>query len=148
MWMPVLLMNAILAIVTILIIVADRFLLTYGDCTVRVSKGRESRSFTVRGGGTLMSALVENKVEVQSSCGGRGTCGYCRCRVASGGGQLLPTEDIFMTRQECAEGMRLACQVKVKGDVEVVIPDFLTIVRGMVAAKKFDARKRWRVIVK
>ena len=148
MWMPVLLMNAILAIVTILIMVADRFLLTYGDCTVRVSRGHESRSFTVRGGGTLLSALIENQVEVQSSCGGRGTCGYCKCRVASGGGQLLPTEDIFMTRQEKADHMRLACQVKVKGDVEVLIPDFLAIVRQMVAAKQFDARKRWRVTVR
>jgi Na+-transporting NADH:ubiquinone oxidoreductase subunit F len=148
MWMPVLLMNAILAIVTLLIILADRFLLSYGDCTIRVSRGRESRSFTVRGGMTLLSALTENKVEIQSSCGGRGTCGYCKCRVASGGGQLLPTEDIFMTRQEKAENMRLACQVKVKQDVEVLIPDFLAIVRQMVAAKKFDARKRWRVTVR
>jgi Na+-transporting NADH:ubiquinone oxidoreductase subunit F len=68
--------------------------------------------------------------------------------VVSGGGQLLPTEDLFMTRKDKADGMRLACQVKVKNDIGVEIPDFLTVVRAMVAAKKFDARKRWRVTVR
>jgi len=148
MWMSVLMMNAILLVVTVLIIVADRFLVTYGDCTVRVQRGREAQEFTIRGGGTLLSALTEHGVAVQSSCGGKGTCGYCKCRVVSGGGQLLPTEELFMTRREKADGLRLACQVKVKGDVGVEIPDFLSIIRSMVAAKKFDARKRWRVTIR
>ena len=108
---PVLVMNAVLAAITILLLVAERFLVTYGTCTITVTKGREARKVSVQGGGTLLGALVENHVEVSSSCGGRGTCGYCKCRVVKGGGELLPTEEIFMSRREKAEGMRLACQV-------------------------------------
>ena len=148
MWMPILMMNAILVVVTVLIIVADRFLVTYGDCTVRVHQGQDAREFTIRGGGTLLTALTDNRVPMQSSCGGKGTCGYCKCRVVAGGGQLLPTEELFMTRKEKAAGMRLACQVKVKGDIGVEIPDFLSVVRTMVDAKKFDVRKRWRVTIR
>ena len=100
------------------------------------------------GGATLLAALTEHGVNVSSSCGGKGSCGYCKVQVASGGGQLLPTEEIYMSRQERAEGMRLACQVKVKGDLEILIPDFLLVVQRMALAKKFDPRKRWKVTIR
>ena len=101
----------------------------------------------MQGGGNLLGALTENKVEISSSCGGRGTCGYCKVRVVSGAGQLLPTEELFMSRQEKSEGMHLACQVKVKNDLAIAIPDYLTVVRAMAVNKKFDPNKRWKVTI-
>lgn len=148
MWIPVIVMNAILVFITVLLLVAERLLVTYGTCTISVRKEEESREFQVEGGGTLLSALVDNKVEVSSSCGGRGTCGYCKCRVVEGGGELLPTEAIYMSRQERADNMRLACQVKVKNNLTILIPDFLTVVRQMAQARKFDPNKRWKVTIR
>jgi Na+-transporting NADH:ubiquinone oxidoreductase subunit F len=148
MLIPVIVMNSILVFITVLLLVAERYLVTYGTCRVQVKKDQETREFSVKGGGTLMSALVDNKVEISSSCGGRGTCGYCKCRVVEGGGEILPTEEIFMSRQEKADHMRLACQVKIKRDITIIIPDFLSIVRQMVINRKFDPNKRWRVTIR
>jgi len=145
---PVIVMNAILVFITVLLLVAERYLVTYGTCRIQVKKDQETREISVKGGGTLMSALVDNKVEISSSCGGRGTCGYCKCRVVEGGGEILPTEEIFMSRQEKADHMRLSCQVKIKRDITIIIPDFLSIVRQMVINRKFDPNKRWRVTIR
>ncbi len=145
--MPVIIMNAILIAVTVLILIADKLLVTYGACKITVRDGDEVRDFTVNGGSTLLTYLTEQKVEISSSCGGKGSCGYCKCRVESGGGQILPTEELFMTRAEIKSNMRLACQVKVKNDVEILIPDYLDIVRAMVVSKKFDRDKRWVVTI-
>jgi len=145
---PVSVMISILVFITVLLLVAERYLVTYGTCRIQVKKDKETREISVKGGGTLLSALVDNKVEVSSSCGGRGTCGYCKCRVVEGGGEILPTEEIFMSRQEKAEHMRLACQVKIKRDITIIIPDFLSIVRQMVINRKFDPNKRWKVTIR
>lgn len=147
-FMPIIVMNVILVVITVLLAVADRLLVTYGRCKITVAQGEKKQGFEVQGGGSLLSSLTENKISISSSCGGKGSCGYCKVRVISGAGQLLPTEEIFMSRQEKAEGMRLACQVKVKNDLEILIPDFLTIVRQMVLNKKFDPNKRWKVTIK
>ena len=145
--MPILAMNLILVVITVLIIVADRLLVTYGKCKIKVTQGEQAREFEVQGGSPLLGLLTENGVSISSSCGGRGTCGYCKVRVLAGGGQILPTEELFMSRQEKAEGMRLACQVKVKNDIAIVIPDYLSVVRQMAVNKKFDPNKRWKVTI-
>ncbi len=145
---PILAMNGILVVLTILLLVADKLLVTYGECKITVRQGDEKEEFTVQGGNPLLSAFIENAIEISSSCGGRGTCGYCKVRVAKGGGSILPTEEIFMSRREKQENMRLACQVKIKNDLEVVIPDYLSIVREIVKYKKFDPKKRWLVTIK
>ncbi len=147
-FMPIVLMNVILVVITVLLAVANKLLLSYGKCKITVKKGSENESFEVEGGGNLLTCLNEHKVNISSSCGGKGSCGYCKVQVASGGGQILPTETLFMSRQEIRDGMRLACQVKVKNDIEISIPDFLAVVRQMVLGKKFVANKRWRVTVK
>jgi Na+-transporting NADH:ubiquinone oxidoreductase subunit F len=144
---PILAMNLILLVITVLLIVADRLLVTYGKCRISVSEDDQKKEFEVQGGGPLLGYLTEAGVGISSSCGGRGTCGYCKVRVAGGGGQLLPTEELFVSRQEKAEGMRLACQVKVKNDIDIVIPDYLTVVRQMAINKKFDPNKRWKVTI-
>lgn len=145
---PILIMNLILLVITVLLAIADRLLVTYGECKISIAKeGGEEKVITVEGGGTLLEMLSAHGIEVNSSCGGKGSCGYCKVKVLSGGGPILPTEEIFMSRKEKQEHMRLACQVKVKNDLKVFIPDFLNIVREMVESKKFDPNKRWKVTV-
>jgi Na+-transporting NADH:ubiquinone oxidoreductase subunit F len=145
---PILAMNAILIVLTILLLIADKFLVSYGDCKITVRKGEEKQEFIVQGGNSLLSALIENRIDISSSCAGRGPCGYCKVRVEHGGGPILPTEEIFMSRREKKESMRLACQVKIKNDIEIVIPDYLLIVREMVINKKFNPDKKWLVTIK
>ncbi|VAW20639.1 Na(+)-translocating NADH-quinone reductase subunit F, partial [hydrothermal vent metagenome] len=73
-------------------------------------------------GSTLLTTLGNNKVLLPSACGGGGTCGMCRCQVLEGGGSILPTETGFFTRKEQNNNWRLACQVKVKEDMKIQIP--------------------------
>ena len=147
-FLPIIVLNLILLIITVLLIIADRLLVNYGTCKITVEKDGEESSIEVEGGQPLLSYLIEAGVEVSSSCGGKGTCGYCKVQVPEGGGQILPTEEIFMSRAEIARNMRLACQVKVKNDVKILIPNYLEIVREMVVNKKFDTKKNWLVSIK
>jgi len=146
-FVPILIANLILLVVTILLAIADKLLVTYGECKITISSEDEQKELLVEGGNNLLSYLIANNIEISSSCGGKGSCGYCKVRVTEGGGQILPTEEIFMSRQERNEMMRLACQVKVKNDLVITIPDFLSVVREMVENQKFDPNKRWRVTV-
>jgi len=77
----------------------------------------------VSSGGTLLSTLGNNKIFLPSACGGGGTCVQCKCRVLEGGGEILPTEAPHFTRKEIAEGWRLGCQVKVKQDMVIEVPE-------------------------
>ena len=147
-FIPVIVMNLILLTITILLIIADKLLVSYGRCKIVVENEGEETTFEVEGGQNLLSLLVDNGIEISSSCGGKGSCGYCKVQVPEGGGPILPTEEIYMSRAEKAKDMRLACQVKVKNDIKIVIPDYLEIVREMVVNKKFDANKRWLVTIK
>jgi NADH:ubiquinone oxidoreductase subunit E/ferredoxin len=142
---PILVVSLILLIITILLTIADRLLVNYGECKIAVHQGEEQREFLVQGGGYLLANLTDNGISVSSSCGGKATCGYCKVRVLSGGGQILPTEEIFMSREEKRSNMRLACQVKVKNDMEIYIPDLLTTVRDMIKNETYDPKLRWKV---
>ena len=77
----------------------------------------------VGSGSTLLSTLGDNKLFLPSACGGGGTCVQCKCIVKDGGGAILPTEEPHFTRKEIAEGWRLGCQVKVKQDMKIEIPE-------------------------
>ena len=77
----------------------------------------------VESGGTLLSTLGDNKIFLPSACGGGGTCVQCECQIHSGGGEILPTETPHFTRKEQAENYRLGCQVKVKEDMDISIPE-------------------------
>ncbi|GAB5565834.1 MAG: NADH:ubiquinone reductase (Na(+)-transporting) subunit F [Winogradskyella sp.] len=81
------------------------------------------KEIEVASGGTLLSTLGNNKVFLPSACGGGGTCIQCECHVLSGGGEALPTETPHFSRKELQHGARLACQVKVKQDMEITIPE-------------------------
>jgi NADH:ubiquinone oxidoreductase subunit E/ferredoxin len=143
-YMPLMIMNIILVVVAILLALADKILINYGDCKISIEQDEKKKEFTVKGGATLLSALIENDIPISASCGGKASCGYCKCNVTKGGGQILPTEEIFMSREEMENDVRLACQVKVKEDVDIFIPDLLTTVRSIVASESFDAKMRWQ----
>ena len=77
----------------------------------------------VSSGGTLLSTLGNNKIFLPSACGGGGTCIQCKCQILDGGGDILPTEKPHFTRKEIAEGWRLGCQVKVKQNMVIEVPE-------------------------
>ena len=77
----------------------------------------------VSSGGTLLSTLGDNKIFLPSACGGGGTCIQCKCIIKEGGGEILPTEVPHFSRKEIADGWRLGCQVKVKDDIVIEVPE-------------------------
>ncbi len=77
----------------------------------------------VESGGTLLSTLSSKKLFLPSACGGGGTCAMCKCRVLSGGGEILTTEQPYFTRKQQQDKWRLGCQVKVKQDMKIIIPE-------------------------
>ncbi len=119
--------GVVLCLVGILLLVESR-LTVKGDRRILINDNEE-KSITTSGGKTLLSALVENRVYLPSACGGKGTCGTCKCRVMAGGGDILPTELSLVNRRERKEKIRLACQVKVKQDMEIQVPDEIFNIR-------------------
>ena len=113
--------GVVLSLVGVLLLVEGR-LTVKGDRRILINENEE-KSITTAGGKTLLSALVESQIYLPSACGGKGTCGTCKCRVTAGGGDILPTELSLVNRKERKEQTRLACQVKVKQDMEIHIPD-------------------------
>lgn len=77
----------------------------------------------VESGGTILSTLGNNKIFLPSACGGGGTCAMCKCQVFEGGGEILPTEAPYFSRKEIADNWRLGCQVKIKQDMRIGIPE-------------------------
>ena len=81
------------------------------------------KNVEVSSGDTLLTTLGNNKIFLPSACGGGGTCVQCRCQVLEGGGEILPTEEPHFTRKEISDGWRLGCQVKVKQDMKIEVPE-------------------------
>ena len=109
----------VLVLVTIILAARSR-LVASGD--VRITINGE-RTISVPSGGKLLQTLSEAKLFVPSACGGGGTCAQCRVRIRSGGGAILPTEEGHITKREAACGDRLSCQVAVKQDMEIEVPE-------------------------
>ena len=114
--------SLVILILVILLSVAEKRLLPQGDAKILIN-GDDEKSPTVKPGGSLLSSLAGHNVFIPSACGGGGTCSQCKCQVLSGGGDILSTEVSHFSRAEVKDNYRLACQVKVKGDMEVKIPD-------------------------
>ena len=81
------------------------------------------KEIEVDAGNTILSTLGENKIFLPSACGGGGTCAMCKCQVTEGGGEILPTEKPYFSRKEIAADWRLGCQVKIKNDMNIEIPE-------------------------
>jgi Na+-transporting NADH:ubiquinone oxidoreductase subunit F len=103
-----------------LLLGAKSKLLPSGPVTINVNGEKD---ITTGSGSTLLGTLGDNKLFLPSACGGGGTCVQCKCIVTEGGGSILPTEVPHFTRKEIAAGWRLGCQVKVKQDMKIEIPE-------------------------
>ncbi|MFC1551386.1 NADH:ubiquinone reductase (Na(+)-transporting) subunit F [Candidatus Latescibacterota bacterium] len=117
---PIIVLSSISVLLGIMLILADKFFGDYGECKLIINDEKE---FTVNGGGTILSYLAANKIFIPSACGGKATCGFCKGRVITDVGPLLPTEKPFMSKNEIADNTRLLCQVKVKKDTNITIPE-------------------------
>lgn len=118
---PAVVLLVILLLVGMLLFIEAR-VIRKGSCDVVVNDDRE-KAIQARVGRTLLSTLVENGILLPSACGGKGSCGTCRCKVEEGGGDILPTELSHLSRKEKMSDVRIACQVKVRTDMKVRIPE-------------------------
>lgn len=106
-------------LLVIVLLVAKHYLVSSGKVTVTIN---DDRKVEVESGRPLLSALATENVFLPSACGGKGSCGQCKVRVTEGGGEILPTEAVHFTRKEIKDNWRLACQVKVKNDLDIKVP--------------------------
>ncbi|HHX33974.1 MAG TPA: NADH:ubiquinone reductase (Na(+)-transporting) subunit F [Gammaproteobacteria bacterium] len=112
--------TAIVLALVVMILIARARLVSDGDVTINING---ERTITVPAGGKLLQTLAGNNIFLSSACGGGGTCAQCTCVINSGGGEMLPTEESHFTKREAKEGWRLSCQVSVKQDMDIVIPE-------------------------
>ena len=121
----IILLSILVFLVVILLLVS---MLLYAKSKL-TAKGKvkitinDEKEIEVSPGSTLLATLSQSALFLPSACGGGGTCGMCRCQVLEGGGSILPTETGFFTRREQHEDWRLGCQVKVKQDMKIHVPE-------------------------
>lgn len=114
--------TGITVIFAFLLTLADRTVGNYGEVKLTIN---EESEYTVNGGDSLLSTLLEEKIFIPSACGGKGTCGYCKVKILEGGGPVLPTETPFISEEELKDNVRLSCQCKVKENIKIEIPEEL-----------------------
>ncbi|PCJ31762.1 MAG: NADH:ubiquinone reductase (Na(+)-transporting) subunit F [Gammaproteobacteria bacterium] len=114
------LFTVIIMALVLLILSARTKLVSTGDISIEING---ERTLTLPAGGKLLGALADSSLFVSSACGGGGTCGQCKVKVLEGGGSILPTEEAHITKREAACGERLSCQVAVKQDMKIQVPE-------------------------
>ena len=114
-------------LLVVLLLYAKAKLTPSGEVRIDINDGE--KQLTVEPGSTLLTTLGNNGIFLPSACGGGGSCGMCRCQVLEGGGDILPTEVNFFTRRQQVEKWRLGCQVKVKEDMKIKVPEAVLGVR-------------------
>jgi len=118
--------TAFTGLLALLLTVAENTIANYGELKLVINDDKE---YVVKGGSSLLSTLIDQKIFIPSACGGRGTCGYCKVKVLEGGGPVLPTELPWLTEEEINDHIRLSCQCKVKENMKIEIPEELFNVR-------------------
>ncbi len=114
--------GALVLILVGVLVYAKEKLIPSGDISLIIN-GDAENPVVVQPGSTLLGALNEQSVYLPSACGGGGTCAMCLCQVLEGGGEVLPTEAVHLSRKEQKENWRLGCQVKVKQDMTIQVPE-------------------------
>ena len=109
---------AVILLLVIILLVAKKYLVAGGDVKVTINGDKQ---YNIPAGGTLLSSLGEAGVHLPSACGGKGSCGQCKCQVLEGGGEILPTETVHFSRKQQKDHWRLGCQVKIKNDLDLKI---------------------------
>ena len=110
----------VILFLVLILLFAQSKLVQSGDVKININGEKE---VSIAAGSTLLSTLSAQKIFLPSACGGGGTCAMCKCQVLEGGGDVLPTEEGHLNRTERKEKVRLACQVKVKNDMTIQIPE-------------------------
>jgi len=116
----IVLFTVIIMALVFIILAARSKLVSTGDVAININ---DEKTISCGAGGKLLGALADSEMFVSSACGGGGTCGQCKVKVFDGGGSILPTELSHITKREAAEGERLACQVAVKQDMKIQVPE-------------------------
>jgi len=116
----IILFTIIIMALVLLILSARSKLVSTGDISIRIN---DEKTISCAAGGKLLGALADAELFVSSACGGGGTCGQCKVKVFDGGGSILPTELSHITKREAADGNRLSCQVSVKQDMKIQVPE-------------------------
>lgn len=120
--------TGVILLLVILLNFAQSKLLPQGDITIHINDNPEN-DITTKPGSTLLSTLSAENIFLPSACGGIGTCAMCRCQVLEGGGEILPTETGHISRNEAKDNWRLACQLKVRENMNILIPDEIFHIR-------------------
>ena len=107
-------------VLVVILLVAKNFLVASGNVKLTINGDKEME---VESGSTLLNTLAVNGVFLPSACGGKGSCGQCKCQVVEGGGEILPSEVSHFSRKQQKDHWRLGCQVKVKGDMAIKVPE-------------------------
>ena len=112
-----------IVIALVLVILGARSqLVSTGLVSIEIN-GDKDNPIKVQSGSKLLQTLADNKIFLSSACGGGGTCSQCKCQILEGGGSILPTEESHFNSREKKEGWRLSCQVAVKNDLKISVPD-------------------------
>ncbi len=111
----------LIVLLVVALLLARTRLVSSGDVQITINDDPQ-RAIRTQAGGTLLETLGSQHIYVSSACGGKGSCGVCKVKVDRGGGAPLPTERAHISRKEAREGVRLACQVKVKQDLGISLP--------------------------
>ena len=114
--------TSLVLLLVIVILFARSRLVSTGDVTILINDD-ESKAIQVPAGGKLLQTLASKGVFLASACGGGGTCAQCRCQVTDGGGSILATEEGHFSRGEISDDWRLSCQVAVKQDLKIQVPE-------------------------
>ena len=110
----------IILILVVILLVAKKYLTPSGNVTITINGENQ---LSVEQGSSLLSTLSENGIYLSSACGGKGSCGQCKCQVIEGGGEILDSEKGHFTRKQIKDHYRLGCQTKVKGDLSIKVPE-------------------------
>ena len=111
-------LGIVLLLVALLLYVRNK-LMPKGKVKITIN---DDKQLEVQPGNSLLTTLADEQVFLPSACGGKGNCGQCKCRVVEGGGSILPTETGFFSRKQVQDHWRLGCQVKVKEDLKIIVP--------------------------
>ncbi len=120
--LAVVVFSTVILLLAFMLISARRRLVPQGDVRIIVN-GDEENPILAKPGSSLLATLSDSNIFLPSACGGGGTCAMCECHIDEGGGDVLPTELNHLTRKEVAEHKRLACQVKVRQDMRIRVPE-------------------------
>jgi len=127
--------SSVILLLVIILNVIGNTLLPQGEVTIVINDDPD-KSINVGTGGTVLSALGDQNVYLPSACGGQGTCAQCKCQIIEGGGDILPTEEAYINRKDQKNNWRLGCQVKIRNDMKIKVPDEIFSIRKWDAVVK------------